>query len=672
MKKVLCLILSLLMVFSNAVFAQNTEITPQEEEFKKLVLTAKNALDIDEEKYVFDTYSKRGDKLNLMWKSKDETQNGYVNVTIDTEGDVLNYSTDFKYEGKYDFSSEISNEKIKQITQDFINKAAPNKCEEYKFDKILVDINSPLIGVQYKRYINGIDVSTSSLTFDIDQKTEKIVNYSMNYQKIDNIDSIEGIKTYDEAVEIYKEKLGYSLIYNIYSDGKNVKSYLNYAPNFPYSNSIEAKDGKVFKGSYIMMNPTFDSNSKEESVMGSLSKEEQIVYDELKNLPSKEDAIAYAKGIEEFKITDEYKAIDYSIYKDLNGKYICTVRFEIENEDPKVMTSHKSLTMRLDNFEILSYSFYDVTAKEDMPKIDSGILKESAKDIGEKYFAEKIEKCKLDVENTNGIKYQRYENGIKVNSNGISINMNEVTGELESIWTTWHDLEFEKITPKKSLDDLYSEIINENSFGLVYALVQKDLNAPYDQREYDAVLVYTLNAHDSFDVNTLDWLDYKGEIIKDTSYKEYKDLDNHYVKDYAIKLAKLGVYYEDENFRPDEIATQKDFISLLSKANGYNDVIRFYKRAERDFLDEDKVDENAPLKRMDAIRYAVNYKGYKEIAKIYSMFKTHFTDVPSDMVGYASLAAGLKIVSDKVDKLNGDNYLTRAEALVIVYNLLNN
>ena len=93
MKKVLCLILSLLMVFSNAVFAQNTEITPQEEEFKKLVLTAKNALDIDEEKYVFDTYSKRGDRLSLMWKSKDETQNGYVNVTIDTEGDVLNYST---------------------------------------------------------------------------------------------------------------------------------------------------------------------------------------------------------------------------------------------------------------------------------------------------------------------------------------------------------------------------------------------------------------------------------------------------------------------------------------------------------------------------------------------------------------------------------------------------
>ena len=108
--------------------------------------------------------------------------------------------------------------------------------------------------------------------------------------------------------------------------------------------------------------------------------------------------------------------------------------------------------------------------------------------------------------------------------------------------------------------------------------------------------------------------------------------------------------------------------------NGYNsdDISSFYKRTADRYFDGDKIDENALLKRIDAIRYAVNYKGYEDIAKISDMFKTHFTDVPSDMVGYASLATGLKIVSDKTDKLNPEKYLTRAEALVIIFNLLNN
>lgn len=674
MKKVLCLILSLLVVFHLSAFAEET-INGQEKEFEKLVIMAKNAVNVNEEEYVFDSYSKNNNKLNLSWKRKDESKNGYINVVIDEEGDILNYSKDYKYDEKNNLMQLPSDDKLKYEAKEFLNKVAPLKSKKFKAQQISDYLNSPVVGVSFSRYENEIFVSSSSAYIEINPLTFEVVHYNMNWNNIVDFESTNGILAPSDAIRKYKENLGYELLYRIYADGKSAKSYLTYSPKNENKNSISAKTGEIYNGSsYAGPTLSNDAAMKEEVALGgALSKEEQIVYDELANLPSKEDVIKYAKSVPEFKIDDTYIVENYNVYKNINKKYVCSVQFAKTNEKNAI---YKSLSLVLEDFKIVSYSNVDYNAKKDLPKIDEQILKQTSKKFAEKYFEEELEKCKADETYLNGINYKRYENDIRVDTNAIAVKTNAVTGDIESVWTTWHEIEFEKIVPQKSLEDLYAKIINEDSFTLNYVIepTKESEHKNYDLKEYTAHLVYSLSAHNSFDVNTLNMLNYKGEVQKRTTYEGYKDIDGHYIKEYAEALGKIGVFYEDEYMKPDEVATQKDFVSLLAKMNGYNsdDISSFYKRTADRYFDGDKIDENALLKRIDAIRYAVNYKGYEDIAKISDMFKTHFTDVPSDMVGYASLATGLKIVSDKTDKLNPEKYLTRAEALVIIFNLLNN
>ncbi len=673
MKKILCSVLSFVMLFQLSVFAVG-ETTSQEKEFEKLVITVKNAINVNEDEYVFDTYSKNNNKLNLSWKSKDESKNGYINVVIDEDGDILNYSKDYNYDERNKLLQLPTDDKLKYEAKKFLEKVAPFKGKKLEAKNVVAYINSPTVGVNFVRYENDILVSSSGAYIDINPNTFEVVHYNMSWVDIVNFEDTNGILAPSDAIKKYKENLGYDLLYRIAADGKNAESYLTYSPANENKNSIDAKTGEIYK-STVYAGPTLNNDAamKEEVALGTLSKEEQIVYDELKLLPSKEDVIEYAKSVPEFKIDDNYVVENYNIYKNINKKYVCSVQFANLNDKNEI---YKSLSLVLEDFKIVSYSNVNYNAKNDLPKIDEKILKKTSKDFAEKYFDKELEKCKADETYVNGVNYKRYENGIRVDTNAIAVKANEITGEIESVWTTWHEIEFEKINPEKTLEDLYSKIINEDSFTLKYVIepIEESESRNYDLTKYNAHLVYSLNAHNSFDVNTLEPLNYKGEVQKRTVYEGYNDIDDHYVKEYADALGKIGIFYEDENMRPDEIATQRDFVSLLAKMNGYSqsDISSFYKRTADRYFGGDKIDENALLKRIDAIRYAVNYKGYEEIAKISDMFKTHFTDVPSDMTGYATLAAGLKIVSDKTDKLNGDNYLTRAEALVIVFNLLNN
>ena len=352
MKKILCLVLTFVMIFQLCAFASN-EITSPEKEFEKLVITAKNAVNVNEDEYVFDTYSKSNNKLNLSWKSKDESKNGYISVVIDDEGDILNYSKDYNYNEKNKLLKLPSDDKIKYEAIKFLEKVAPNKGKKLKAKNVTAYINSPTVGVNLIRYENEIPVSSSGAYVEINPATFEVVHYNMSWVNIVNFEDTNGILAPSDAIKKYKENLGYELLYRIYADGKSAKSYLTYSPANENRNSIDAKTGEIYK-STVYAGPTLNNDAamKEEvSLGGSLSKEEQIVYDELKDLPSKEDVIKYAKSIPEFKIDDSYAIENYNVYKNINKKYVCSVQFA-KTDDKNAI--YKSLSLVLEDFKIVS------------------------------------------------------------------------------------------------------------------------------------------------------------------------------------------------------------------------------------------------------------------------------------------------------------------------------
>ncbi|UKI38025.1 MAG: hypothetical protein L6V93_08440 [Clostridiales bacterium] len=94
-----------------------------------------------------------------------------------------------------------------------------------------------------------------------------------------------------------------------------------------------------------------------------------------------------------------------------------------------------------------------------------------------------------------------------------------------------------------------------------------------------------------------------------------------------------------------------------------NDKKRNYRKRRQKNLDE-------PVSRIDAVRFMINKLGYKEVASKTSIFNCPFADIPENMVGYATLGAAFGIVSDKSDVLDAQTNLTRADALIIIYNYL--
>ena len=61
---------------------------------------------------------------------------------------------------------------------------------------------------------------------------------------------------------------------------------------------------------------------------------------------------------------------------------------------------------------------------------------------------------------------------------------------------------------------------------------------------------------------------------------------------------------------------------------------------------------------------------YVEVASKAGIFNCPFADIPENMIGYATLGAAFGIVSDKSDVLDAQTNLTRADALIIIYNYL--
>ena len=164
----------------------------------------------------------------------------------------------------------------------------------------------------------------------------------------------------------------------------------------------------------------------------------------------------------------------------------------------------------------------------------------------------------------------------------------------------------------------------------------------------------------------------------------YTDLEGSWAKAIITRLADYGVGYRGKIFGAAQPLRQKDLLALLLSMWGtrydpaeltgeqadalYEDAYRrgLLSRTERS---DDKV-----LTRADAVRILLDGAGYGTAAKLEGIYQTRYTDahkIPKAMYGYAALAQGLGLVQSKDTAFAGERNAIRAEAAVMVYQLLN-
>ena len=144
-------------------------------------------------------------------------------------------------------------------------------------------------------------------------------------------------------------------------------------------------------------------------------------------------------------------------------------------------------------------------------------------------------------------------------------------------------------------------------------------------------------------------------------------------------LAQAGISLYTENFEPEKEITQLEMLRLFGGVMKYTsyltmDVEDIYRLLKGEgIVKENERAENSSVLREDAFVYMVRFLGFERIAKAEEIFTTQFADqsmISSGKLGYASILSGLKVINGNGGLVKPKDNLTRAEAFVMVYNLL--
>ena len=161
----------------------------------------------------------------------------------------------------------------------------------------------------------------------------------------------------------------------------------------------------------------------------------------------------------------------------------------------------------------------------------------------------------------------------------------------------------------------------------------------------------------------------------------YGDVSGHWAAGEIERLARCGVGYGSEAFRPDKALTQWELVALLVSTRGLRldpdnatseETDSVYETAYRmGALTRAERDDASPVTRAALVRCLLNAAGCGSVAKLPGIFTCSYIDrasIPAGELGYAALAQGFGLVTG--ERYDGETPATRAVAAVMLCRLM--
>lgn len=675
---VLCLCLA-------AVFPAAAD-TASSEAAEKLILSAKEKFSISDETFVFENYyleeSERGNRYSLNWVSKDEYNGSNINVEMLESGAVERY---YRYDGtkernrwKYPQKTE---EQALEAAKQFLASIDAEKAGQTAEGEMSYDSYEHSYCYRAERILGGFPVFGESLTLQLDADTLELIYYDANWTEGVSV-AAESFLSAEKAADIYREKLGYELFYQVVTqDGQDVVKTV-YRPKYEEALAIDAVSGEVLTAQEALHgNAGGSANNKYETSSAAqmdmtLSAEERAALEEMASMLSAKEAEQIARSVSEFEITKDYQAENYSISKNAHGSYVGTIRFRLENEENY---GYRNVGIDVKSGEVLSFNGYEGTLKGN-DKSSEKAKKEQTPEQSQqavenflkRYAPDKLENMtrkQVWEPSASSVSYLRVENGTKVFGNGATFSFDTDTGKLRSFSLEWTEAEFPQVTGVRT-ESVYEKLLTAENFRCGY-LISYDT----EKKEPFAKALYQTEENPVFDAESLQKLDWRLRPVTEAKRADYTDLSGHYAEEAVKKLAVLGIGYEGSLLRPNEAVTQGEYLKLIAQVcyqrswDSEEELYQYFIR--KGVLMQEEVHPEAEVSRMEGIRYLLNVMGYREFANISGIFLCPFSDVSEADKGYGAIAAGLGLVEAQSDCFYADSALRRADSLIIMYRYLN-
>lgn len=635
----------------------------------------------------------------FSWYDADDNKS--LNIKANEDGIITDYRF-YDYSSNYSTGFKPSFNKLSSVealekTKELVKNLNPDIYDSLLFEETgYVSLFDDEYNFSIKRIENGILVYGDTGYVRVDSTASKILTFSLNYTYGLDFSNADNIINEEKAWEIYKKEVGMELLYmsRYEEDSEKEKIYLAYRPKAIASEYINAKTGQIEERKYL---DNFNyKNSVEEMVtqdalaMGGVDNN-RLTEEEIKEL---EEVFGLISKEEAQKILRNYKILDLPDSAKLSGTYLYKSHqnedrfYNLEfREEKKDYNYRANATVNAKTSEIIYFSanrYYNIDKtfeKYSREEIED-IVYEYLGKLSPKHFNKEIQEYRIDEYNEDKkresyVSFSRFVNGVRYINNGVEIEINPDNKKVKTYILNHSDnLDFPSLEGALAEDEAIKELSKSKKLELYYIPTTTDEN----KYQYDSsVLGYVF---DDFIYCQLD--PFTGEIIDDNEpYQEkeltYNDIENHYAKNEIKMLAKYGIGFEEESFRPDDYITIKDYTALLVrlflnyepivlKANEeYNYEIDRAKRIG--ILDKnDNPDET--LTREKAAIYMIRAIGAEEYAKLLDIYKKPFPDVTENL-GYISLLSGMKVFNgDDLGNFNPYQKLTRADAVIIIYNYL--
>lgn len=708
----------------------------------KVINIVRNRIDIPSDYVQFnsDVYDNAGSTMFRLRWSNDYSyaaEGGSLEVTVDGDGTITNYN-------HYTYNRENDNQRrLPAITEQqafdsavkFIGSLSPDLVGQLVFVKSGENSSIQYDGSYsfgFSRQYKDIPFYDNNVTVQVNGQTGEIM--SLNRVWNDSLVFPDASKVIgnDTAKAAYMKQIKLELGYREVFVDNNASTYLQYAP--AVSETMDGID--AFTGSKVTVagnySPYYSSGYRPDIYNSGmvLSQVDIKELQQLQDLISVESAEKLARSMADLGLDGTYRLSSYSYSKySGNDDYTLQLNFisqpvkenfgkDIPEEKLKVMLAagegggSSNVVFNAKTSELISFSSYGGSAGSgtDKSSLTRDAMQRTVEDFLKKYKAEKFNRIKLSdsaagnneymmkygktgPQTINAFNYIRTANGIPFDSNSINISIDMNTGKIASYSETWDTVEFKPAVGLISTTEAYVRLFEQNALKLRYVTVSKPAeqdkaqNMPTPDAAGEIRLVYApdpvkplcLDAKTGILLNNQN-----GEAYKEKTEQRFIDMENHPARLQVEALGKAGMIQAEDNFRPDEVILQKDFMYMLFKLRGDympNMSESALSQTEQDgmyrilinngVLEEAEKAPDNPVAKEEAVKYLLRSVGYKKFAEMDGIFICDFSDkadINPQLLGYAAISKALKLVAGTA--FEPEKRITRAEAALLVYNYL--
>ena len=670
MKKIIYMLLIFAILISSTVaFAENNT-----EEMEQLLVSVKNRIG-DTSQYptfFFDSYSDEYSTIyTFQWESTDDGHYKSLNVSCNNNGVITSYNV---YDPKNKSNkNNLSITGVKRadalaIAKQEIKKLNPEIADNLLVSDIELFENFRNTGYNFKiqRHENGIPVlsDTGRISLNADCSLK---DFYINYSSGLDFEPSENTISKEKAISLHNQNIGLDLYYtSFYNDQNTHTAKLIYAPKND-NRYIHAVTGEVYeiKENYYF---GYSTNLKTEAALDSagnyrdnLSEAELQNVLEVEGLLSKEEADNIIRNTKYFNIPVQ-ATIEHSSFIKIHSEKEYYYNFSYRIEE-----SFADVTINAKDGEIISFSHWkdipsDATAdSEKIKKLSEEVIKDLAPEKSTEFKVDEI-----DRKNSFMTTYTRFVNDIPFNENSISVSFDHEYN-LTRYNISYNDIPFASPENIVSQETAFNEIDSSGDYTIYYIP---------DAATKKFVPLYNFTQHNVIDATT-------GKPLYENQFDEndgkYTDISGHYAEDIIKTLSSYGIFLDGKELKPDTPITQKDFVALLSiifysrdvsvLRNNY-DVKDLYISLPDTFFLEEEINPTAHLTRADAAKLMVKAMGAEEYAKLSDIYAPLYKDV-TENIGYINILTGMGVLSgDGLGNFNPNKEITKAHALIMIYNYL--